>query len=217
MPPHRSPLPPGGLGSLGGLGGLLIPGRAKPPEPPPGLATLNAAPRRDAVAALLTCCASLPWAEGIAAYRPYPDIEALLAAAEEASYDLNSAELDLALRSEPSMPLTPASYLAKRSAQSASAAYTALSAAHSAYEARFGHPFLISLDAVAPEESLDLVLSDIRTRLGNHPEDERTVAADELRLIAGSRLARLARNRRTLRDESGEATHGAAEHAAHLA
>lgn len=68
----------------------------------------------------------------------------------------------------------------------------ALDAAHAAYEARFGHAFVICLDGVPQEESLDHVLEGIRSRLTNDPEDERVVAAEELRRLARQRLTRLA-------------------------
>ncbi|MYS05600.1 TetR family transcriptional regulator [Streptomyces sp. SID6041] len=60
---------------------------------------------------------------------------------------------------------------------------------HAAYESSFGHAFVISLDGVRPGERLDQVLAGIRSRLGNEPEEERVVAADELRRLARARLA----------------------------
>lgn len=74
-----------------------------------------------------------------------------------------------------------------------SAAFTALAAAHSAYESRFGHSFVICLDDVAPGEELDQLLSGLRDRLGNDPEEERVVAAEELRRLARGRITRLVR------------------------
>ncbi|GAA4852236.1 hypothetical protein GCM10023235_31670 [Kitasatospora terrestris] len=71
------------------------------------------------------------------------------------------------------------------------AAHTALRAAHAAYEARFGHVFVVSLDGVEPEEMLDGVLTSIRTRLANDPDEERLVASEELRRIALTRLEHL--------------------------
>jgi 2-oxo-4-hydroxy-4-carboxy-5-ureidoimidazoline decarboxylase len=54
---------------------------------------------------------------------------------------------------------------------------------------------VISLDGVRPGERLDQVLAGIRSRLGNEPEEERAVAADELRRLARARLTfRLARD-----------------------
>jgi len=147
---------------------------------PYGLLPFNAAAPAGAVELLLACCHSRRWAERIAAHRPYPTTDALLAAAEEAGYDLAGADLDEALAAESSAPPHP---------DAPPAARTALRAAHAAYESRFGHAFVISLDGVRPGERLDAVLAGIRSRLGNEPEEERAVAADELRRLARSRLA----------------------------
>lgn len=72
-------------------------------------------------------------------------------------------------------------------------AHTALSAAHAAYEARFGHVFVICLDDMSPEEALDQVLAAIRSRLANDPEEERCLTAEELRALTRGRLSRMAR------------------------
>ncbi|MFI0979869.1 2-oxo-4-hydroxy-4-carboxy-5-ureidoimidazoline decarboxylase [Streptomyces sp. NPDC021093] len=144
----------------------------------------NEAPARTAEALLLGCCRSRRWAERIAAHRPYPDPDALLAAADEASYDLSVQEIaDALAREDPPGP----------GADTPPAAQTALLAAHDTYENRFGHPFVICLDAHAPEEHLDQTLAGIRFRLGNERDEERAVAADELRRLARGRLARLVR------------------------
>ncbi|GGX38481.1 hypothetical protein GCM10010353_62440 [Streptomyces chryseus] len=50
---------------------------------------------------------------------------------------------------------------------------------------------MICLDGFRPEEHRDQVLAGIRSRLGNEPDEERAVAADELRGLARGRLARL--------------------------
>jgi 2-oxo-4-hydroxy-4-carboxy-5-ureidoimidazoline decarboxylase len=71
------------------------------------------------------------------------------------------------------------------------AALTALRAAHAAYEARFGHVFLVSPEGVQPEERLDVVLASIHTRLWHDPDEERVVAADQLRRVVRARLTRL--------------------------
>ncbi|NBM20725.1 2-oxo-4-hydroxy-4-carboxy-5-ureidoimidazoline decarboxylase, partial [Streptomyces sp. GC420] len=71
------------------------------------------------------------------------------------------------------------------------AAHTALRAAQAAYESRFRHVFVICPDGLPPDEVLDHVLAGIRARLGNEPDEERVVAADELRRLARGRLARL--------------------------
>ncbi|MFD9909108.1 2-oxo-4-hydroxy-4-carboxy-5-ureidoimidazoline decarboxylase [Streptomyces sp. NPDC059063] len=148
------------------------------PEP------LNAAPAKEATRTLLTCCGSRHWAHRVTAHRPYPDLDALLAAADEAAYDLAPADLTEALAAEPLEPALPPG-------SAYSAAATALRAAHAAYESRFGHAFVICLDDTAPSEALDHLLASIRDRLGNDPEEERAVAAEELRRVARGRLTRL--------------------------
>lgn len=148
---------------------------------------LNTAPADAAEAALLACCGSRRWARLIAAHRPYPDLEALLAAGDEASYDLTPADLDEALADESVVghELPPADSLGSL------AAHTALQAAHDAYERRFGHVFVICLDGLPSEERLDRLLTGIRDRLGNERERERDNTAEELRRIARGRLVRL--------------------------
>ncbi|MGW0530640.1 2-oxo-4-hydroxy-4-carboxy-5-ureidoimidazoline decarboxylase [Streptomyces sp. NPDC003032] len=167
---------------------------------------MNRATPHAAEAALLTCCGSLRWARRVAAHRPYPDLDALLAASDEATYDLSPADLAEALAREPLTPPAPdhgaPHHGAPRTAYTTApgtphatytAAHTALRAAHAAYESRFGHVFVVCLDDVAPNEALDHLLSTLRSRLGNDPEEERAVAAEELRRLARGRLTRLTR------------------------
>jgi 2-oxo-4-hydroxy-4-carboxy-5-ureidoimidazoline decarboxylase len=144
----------------------------------------NEADRDDAEAALLACCASPRWAARLAAHRPYPTVDAALAAADEAAYDMTHAELDEALACE-TADHPPGQGPATL------AAHTALRAAHAAYAARFGHAFVVCLDTYRPEERLDQALTALRTRLGHEDDQERRTAAEELRLLARGRLARL--------------------------
>lgn len=152
---------------------------------PTGLERFNTAPADGARHVLLACCRSLRWVHRVAEHRPYPDVDSLLAAADEAAYDLSPADVAEALAGETLTLLPDGAY---------SAAHTALSAAHAAYESRFGHVFVICLDDVTPDESADLILATIRSRLANDPEEERLLAAEELRRLAKGRLARLVRD-----------------------
>lgn len=152
--------------------------RAQPSAP--AVEVFNTAPADEARAALLACLRSLRWARRIADHRPYPDLDSLLAAADEAAYDLTGTDLAEALAAE-ALPALPA--------DTYSAAHTALSAAHAAYETRFGHVFVIYLGDAAPEDALDRILEGVRSRLANDPEDERVVVAEELRRLARARLA----------------------------
>ncbi|GAA2635871.1 2-oxo-4-hydroxy-4-carboxy-5-ureidoimidazoline decarboxylase [Streptomyces axinellae] len=146
---------------------------------------LNASAVHTAESLLLGCCRSLRWARRLAAHRPYPDVEALLAAADEAGYDLEAMDLHEALAGE------PAPHPLGEPRLGTLAAHTALRAAQAAYERKFGHAFVVCLDGCGPRERLDHTLAALRERLGNEPEEEWVVAADELRRLARARLTRL--------------------------
>ncbi|MFJ4581869.1 2-oxo-4-hydroxy-4-carboxy-5-ureidoimidazoline decarboxylase [Streptomyces echinatus] len=166
--------------------GPTLPAHHLPYLPRP-LDAFNTAPADETRALLLHCLHSLRWSDRIAAHRPYPDPAALLAAADEAAYDLSPADLAEALAGE-SLPELPE--------DTYSAAHMALSAAHAAYEARFGHAFVIYLGDVPVDEVIDRILEAIRSRLANDPEEERVTAADELRRLARGRLLALLRGAR---------------------
>lgn len=160
------------------------PGRLAIPSLPTVLDAFNLAPADEARPLLLDCLRSLRWAERVVAHRPYPTVDALLAAADEAAYDLTASDLSEALAAE-TLPALPDGIY--------SAAHMALDAAHAAYESRFGHAFVICLAGLPADEALDHVLAGIRSRLTNDPEEERAVAAEELRRTARGRLADLLR------------------------
>ncbi|MFG2786877.1 2-oxo-4-hydroxy-4-carboxy-5-ureidoimidazoline decarboxylase [Streptomyces sp. NPDC048419] len=156
-----------------------LPEQTRTPPSPKGLEEFNTAPSDEARRLLLTCLRSLSWSHRVAAHRPYPDLDSLLAASDEAAYDLSPADLSEALAGEAWPALPDETY---------AAAHTALSAAHAAYEARFGHSFVIYVGDAPPGEYLDRILEGIRSRLANDPEEERVVAAEELRRHARGRL-----------------------------
>ncbi|WP_405786068.1 2-oxo-4-hydroxy-4-carboxy-5-ureidoimidazoline decarboxylase [Streptomyces sp. NBC_00138] len=144
---------------------------------------LNRAPSVAAEAALRGCCGSHRWARRVAAHRPYPTVDALLAAADEAAYDLTSGDLAEALAGETTTPLPDRGGLT---------VHTALRAAYAAYEAKFGHSFLIALDVSDPAAALDQTLASLRERLGHDEDEETVVTAEQLRRIWRARLLRLA-------------------------
>ncbi|MEU9990426.1 2-oxo-4-hydroxy-4-carboxy-5-ureidoimidazoline decarboxylase [Streptomyces sp. NPDC048045] len=159
--------------------GPTLPAHRLPTLPQP-LDAFNAASPDEARALLQCCLRCRRWSRRVADHRPYPDLDSLLAAADEAVYDLSPGDLSEALAGE-SLPELPEDTYA--------VAHTALSAAHAAYEARFGHGFVIYLGDCPREESLDRILEGIRSRLTNDPEEERVIAAEELRRLARNRLA----------------------------
>ncbi|MFI8487097.1 2-oxo-4-hydroxy-4-carboxy-5-ureidoimidazoline decarboxylase [Streptomyces rubrogriseus] len=160
------------------------------PAPSAPLERFNAAPADEATQTLLACLHSHAWAHRLTAHRPYPDLPALLAAADEAAYDLSPDDLTEALAAE-TLPALPDDTYA--------AAHTALGAAHAAYESRFGHVFVISLDDLRADEALNHVLAAIRSRLANDQDEERLVASEELRRLARGRVRRLLGARGTAR------------------
>ncbi|WTB02452.1 2-oxo-4-hydroxy-4-carboxy-5-ureidoimidazoline decarboxylase [Streptomyces avidinii] len=149
-----------------------------------GLARFNALSPEAALAVLLHCCGSRRWAHRLAAHRPYPDPGALIAAADEASYDLSQGDLTEALAAESSAELDHGAPYA---------ALLALDAAHAEYERKFGHAFVICLDQHPPEEQADQLLGAIRRRMGHEVDEERSISADELRRVAQARLRDLTR------------------------
>ncbi|MFD0316882.1 2-oxo-4-hydroxy-4-carboxy-5-ureidoimidazoline decarboxylase [Streptomyces flavalbus] len=157
-----------------------LPGHVAIPE----LDHFNGAPAADLRPALLDCLRSDRWAHRITAHRPYPDLDSLLAASDEAAYDLTPAELADALAGETLPRLPEDTY---------EAAHTALNAAYAAYEAKFGHVFVISLDGTPATQMVNRVLEAIRSRLAHDPEEERAVTAEELRQLAKVRLSRTLR------------------------
>jgi 2-oxo-4-hydroxy-4-carboxy--5-ureidoimidazoline (OHCU) decarboxylase len=159
--------------------GPTLPAHRLPHLPRP-LDAFNTAPADEARALLQHCLHCPRWSHRVADHRPYPDLDSLLAAADEAAYDLSPADLSEALAGESLPDLPEGTY---------SAAHMALSAAHAAYEARFGHAFVIYLGDTPADEAPDRILEGIRSRLTNDPEEERVIAADELRRLARERLA----------------------------
>ncbi|MFE4690252.1 2-oxo-4-hydroxy-4-carboxy-5-ureidoimidazoline decarboxylase [Streptomyces sp. NPDC056749] len=147
-----------------------------------GLARFNTWPRDLTETSLLECCGSRRWAHRLAAHRPYPDVETLLAASDEAGYDLAPADIAEAIAAESAPCLH---HDAPR------AAHLALRAAHAAYESRFGHVFVICLDGLRPSQHVDQVLAAIRTRLTHDPDEERSLTAEEMRRLARGRIIEL--------------------------
>ncbi|MER8095793.1 2-oxo-4-hydroxy-4-carboxy-5-ureidoimidazoline decarboxylase [Streptomyces goshikiensis] len=185
-PPLSSHLPAQAPGSERGTPGAKPGGRSTVPGGAPGhgpgLTRFNALSHEDAHAILLHCCGSRRWAHRVATHRPYPDAASLLAAADEASYDLSQADLTEALSGE---------FPAQLGRGAPYAALLALDAAHAQYERTFGHAFVICLAGHPPEERADQLLGAIRRRMTHEIDEERAISADELRRLAQARLADL--------------------------
>jgi 2-oxo-4-hydroxy-4-carboxy-5-ureidoimidazoline decarboxylase len=159
-----------------------------------GLAWLNSLPAPEVEHVLSRCCASRRWVEEVAAGRPYARKEDLYAAADAALQRLDTADVDEALAGHPRIGERPggeeASWSRREQSGLASATDDTLAAiaeGNRAYEARFGHVYLVC----AAERGADELLALLQQRLHNDPETERRVLRAELAKINRIRLGRL--------------------------
>ena len=157
----------------------------------PELAELNALPDDEAAGVLLGCCAAPGWARRVAAGRPYATVDDLLAAADAAWAGRDPGDLDAAMAGHPRIGERRLSVQSRRE-QSAvgsdAATLQALRDANAAYEARFGHVFLICATGRGPDD----ILAELRRRMTNDPATELEVAAAEIGKINALRLRKLA-------------------------
>jgi len=160
---------------------------------------LDAMPAAEARDALLRCCGSSRWAEGVIAGRPYRDARALFAAAEACWQSLGREDWLEAFRHHPRIgdrealrakfATTRDWAAAEQSAAVAASDATldALAEANREYEARFGHIFIVCASGKSADEMLALA----QARLGNDAEAELRIAAAEQAKITRLRLEKL--------------------------
>jgi OHCU decarboxylase len=154
------------------------------------LGDLNALPEPAAVATLLRCCGSSRWAAEMARRRPFADAETMLTAADEVWTGLGSADWHEAFGAHPRIGAGGAAVSAwSRAEQSAvtDASRHRFAALNRAYEARFGHIYIVC----ATGRSAADLLADLERRLGNDPARELGEAAEEQRKITRLRLIKL--------------------------
>ncbi len=160
---------------------------------------LNALPGDEAAAAFLACCGSTRWARELAVRRPFAEVAALLAAADEVWWSLAPDDWDEAFRAHPRIgerkAVPPQSAQAAAwSAQEQSGAATAagevaaaLAEGNRAYEKRFGRIYIVCATGKTAEEMLAI----LRARLANDPATELRAAAAEQAKITRLRLEKL--------------------------
>ena len=156
------------------------------------LADFNAAPPEAAERDLLACCASGRFAKAIADGRPYAEPDALSDAVDTAFAALSWDDIVESMNAHPRIGDRPASAGWSAGEQSGAAAASdqvrrGLAEGNHAYEKHFGHVFLICASGLSGQEMLD----QLRTRLANDPNAERTVVRRELLKITQLRLAKL--------------------------
>ncbi|MEU6710754.1 2-oxo-4-hydroxy-4-carboxy-5-ureidoimidazoline decarboxylase [Nonomuraea sp. NPDC046802] len=155
------------------------------------LAAFNARPRPDAEAELLRCCASRAFAAGVAALRPFAEVQGLLDTADRAVRRLGWGEVLEALGAHPRIGERAGGREGAWSRQEQSGVEdevrAALAEGNRAYEERFGHVYLVCASGLSGTEMLAM----LRGRLGNDEAAERNVVRGELSAITRLRLVKL--------------------------
>jgi 2-oxo-4-hydroxy-4-carboxy-5-ureidoimidazoline decarboxylase len=160
---------------------------------PTSLDDFNDGPPDGVVEALRACNAAPRFAAEVAAGRPYPDIDTLVARAEEVARSLPWDEVSLALAAHPRIgdrvEGASSEAQASRREQSAMSAAdddtrAALVDGNREYEERFDHVFLIRAAGRSPGE----MLAELRRRLGNDVDAERREATEQLAQITALRV-----------------------------
>jgi 2-oxo-4-hydroxy-4-carboxy-5-ureidoimidazoline decarboxylase len=157
------------------------------------LEQFNSAARTEAADALRPCLDIQRWINELADARPYPSLEALVAAGRGAANPFTPAEVDAALAHHPRIGERAAgSSTEARLSQSEQAGLgeadpavaAAIAEGNRRYEEKFGQVFLIR----AAGRSREQILADLNTRLHHTPEEEQVVIGQQLREIAVLRL-----------------------------
>lgn len=171
-----------------------------PPEPPPSsgsaaipLSEFNQLSPAAADALLRPCLDIDRWVRALVDRRPYSSVDELMAVAQQAASPFTSAEVTAALAHHPRIGQRAGGDSAEAALSRSEQAGLATDAdvqrrlreGNAAYEERFGRVFLIRAAGRSSEE----ILAALESRLGNDPETEDFVVADQLRQIALLRLA----------------------------
>jgi OHCU decarboxylase len=158
-----------------------------------GLDRFNRLSDEEAAGELLAVCHSRRWAKEVAAGRPYPDLAALQQAADDVWLGLSPEDWREAFEAHPRIGEAggaSAGWSRQEQAGVGGAGQdtqATIARGNAAYEARFGHVFLIS----AAGRDADEILAALTERLGNDPATELRVAAEEHRRITRLRIEKL--------------------------
>lgn len=159
---------------------------------PHALDALAAADAADLEAILLEICSSPGWAAAVAEAKPWSDRDALLAANAAAMRSLTVADLHDAMAGHARIGAPKAGDATSEREQAGiqgvdQALLDELHEANAAYEAKFGHVFLIC----ATGRTAATMLAALRERLPNDPATETEIVRGELRKINDIRINRL--------------------------
>jgi allantoicase len=192
--------PDGGVSRLRAHG---VPEGAARPAPDALVGHLNQVPQELLVGNLLGCTGVRAWAEELASRRPFATRDALWAVAHGTWWSLGPDAWRAAFEHHPRIggdleawrkKLGVSAAAVERSASeqagvamASEETLAALAAGNRAYEARFGHLFLVC----ASGQTADGMLAALRDRLAHDPDDELRIAAAEQAKITRLRMERL--------------------------
>ncbi len=155
---------------------------------------------REARRALLRCCASTAWADGMLRNRPFRDDAAVLRKADEVWATLTQSDYLQAFSGHPRIGADKpqlrerfASTATWSSGEQAAVAHASeavldrLKELNDAYEARFGYLFIVCATGKSAQEMLQL----LEDRMSNDPDTELAIAAAEQAKITKIRLEKL--------------------------
>lgn len=157
------------------------------------LQQFNEADRAQLDATLRPCVDNQRWIDEIAAARPFTTLNQLFSQALNAANPFTPSEVAAAMAHHPRIGERAAGNSAEaalsRKEQSAvdpsnQALAQALADGNRAYEEKFGQVFLIRAAGRTPQE----ILAVLQKRLGNTPDQEAPIVAQQLREIAVLRL-----------------------------
>jgi 2-oxo-4-hydroxy-4-carboxy-5-ureidoimidazoline decarboxylase len=143
------------------------------------LASFNASSPDEAVAVMLSCCASRRFADAMTAGRPYPTEAAAQVAVFLTFASLTWDDVLEAMSAHPRIGDRAAGQSAAEQSGVGEESRAALAAGNARYEERFGHVFLICAAGLSGEQ----MRAALEERLGNDPFTERKVATAELEKI----------------------------------
>src|SRR5262249_52683714 len=155
------------------------------------LRRLDALVREEAEAELLGCCGSTAWARAMAEQRPFGSLDALYSAADAVWCGLGNDDWMEAFRAHPRIGEKKAEAKQgetakqwskqEQSGMDAAAEETraALAEGNRAYDAKFGHIFIVC----ATGKSAGEMLAILKDRLEHSPSEEIAIAAEEQRKI----------------------------------
>lgn len=157
------------------------------------LQQFNEADRAQLDATLRPCVDNQRWIDEIAAARPFTTLDQLFSQALNAASPFTPAEVAAAMAHHPRIGERAAgnsaeATLSRREQSSVDPSNTELARSladgNRAYEEKFGQVFLIRAAGRTPQE----ILAVLQKRLGNTPEQEAPIVAQQLREIAVLRL-----------------------------